>query len=138
MRIPRAFIDEIIARSDIVSVIDQHIGLKKAGKNFTACCPFHNEKTPSFSVSSDKQFYHCFGCGASGNVISFLMEYSHLEFVEAIEMLAQQQGLSIPYEDDISDHSNQQSTKTLYEILNEITEYYQRHLSAVSLEYLKH
>jgi len=138
MRIPRAFIDEIIARSDIVSVIDRHIGLKKAGKNFTACCPFHNEKTPSFSVSSDKQFYHCFGCGASGNVISFLMEYSHLEFVEAIEMLAQQQGLSIPYEDDISDHSNQQSTKTLYEILNEITEYYQRHLSAISLEYLKH
>ncbi|MEY3220480.1 MAG: primase [Pseudomonadota bacterium] len=138
MRIPRAFIDEVIARSDIVSIIDRHIGLKKAGKNYTACCPFHNEKTPSFSVNADKQFYHCFGCGASGNVISFLMEYSHLEFIEAIETLAQQQGLSVPYEDDNNDYSNLQNTKTLYEILNEVAEYYQRHLSAVSLEYLKH
>lgn len=137
MRIPRAFIDEIIARSDIVSVIDRHVGLKKAGKNFTACCPFHNEKTPSFSVSPDKQFYHCFGCGASGNVVSFLMDYSHLEFVEAVEMLAQQQGLTVPYEDDQNSQYNQQNTKTLYELLNEVAEYYQRHLSAVSLAYLK-
>jgi len=138
MHIPRAFIDEVIARSDIVSTIDRYIGLKKAGKNFTACCPFHAEKTPSFNVSPDKQFYHCFGCGASGNIISFLMEYSQLEFVEAIETLAQQQGLTVPYEEDNNDQSNQQSTKTLYEILNEVAEYYQRHLSTDALGYLKY
>lgn len=137
MRIPRAFIDDIIARTDIVSVIDRYIGLKKAGKNFVARCPFHNEKTPSFNVSPEKQFYHCFGCGASGNVISFLMEYSHLEFVEAVETLAQQQGLTVPYEDDQNSEYNQQNIKDLYEILTEVADYYQRHLSAASLGYLK-
>ncbi len=98
-RIPRYFIDDLIARTDIIELIDGYVPLKKAGKNYQACCPFHNEKSPSFSVSADKQFYHCFGCGVSGNVITFLMEYDKLEFVEAIEDLAQKHHMEIPTED---------------------------------------
>ena len=88
-QIPRQFIDDLLARTDIVELIDQRVPLKKAGRNYSACCPFHNEKSPSFTVSPDKQFYHCFGCGAHGNAISFMMEFEQLEFVEAIEELAQ-------------------------------------------------
>lgn len=95
-RIPPEFIDDLIARSDIVDIIDSRVKLKKAGRNYQACCPFHNEKTPSFSVSQEKQFYYCFGCGAKGNAISFLMEYERLDFVEAIEDLAKQYGLEVP------------------------------------------
>ncbi|MFT5161714.1 MAG: DNA primase [Alteromonadaceae bacterium] len=97
--IPRYFIDDILARTDIVELIDGYVPLKKAGKNYQACCPFHNEKSPSFSVSADKQFYHCFGCGMSGNAITFLMEYDKLEFVEAIEDLAQKHHMEVPTED---------------------------------------
>ena len=84
-RIPREFIDELLARLDVVEVIDRRVPLKKAGKDFKACCPFHNEKTPSFTVSRPKQFYHCFGCGVSGTAITFLMEFEHLSFPEAVE-----------------------------------------------------
>ena len=87
-KIPRSFIDDLLARTDIVDLIDSKVGLKKAGKDYQACCPFHNEKSPSFTVSQDKQFYHCFGCGANGNAISFVMEYDKLEFVDAIEELS--------------------------------------------------
>ncbi|MDT0593400.1 DNA primase [Glaciecola petra] len=97
-RIPNDFIDDLIARSDIVDIIDSRVKLKKAGRNYQACCPFHNEKTPSFSVSQEKQFYYCFGCGAKGNVISFIMDYDRLDFVEAIEDLAGQYGLEVPRE----------------------------------------
>lgn len=96
--IPREFIDMLIARADIVSVINQRVPLKKAGSNYKACCPFHDEKTPSFTVSEPKQFYYCFGCNASGSVLDFLMNYERLEFVEAIEALAQIEGLEVPYE----------------------------------------
>ena len=94
--IPEHFIDELLARTDIVEVINQRVPLKKAGREYTACCPFHNEKTPSFTVSPTKQFYHCFGCGAHGSAISFLMEYEHLDFVEAIETLAHDPGRITP------------------------------------------
>ncbi|MFC6440779.1 DNA primase [Bowmanella sp. JS7-9] len=97
-RIPRDFIDDLIARSDIVDIVDSRVKLKKAGKNYQACCPFHNEKSPSFTVSQDKQFYHCFGCGAHGNVISFLIEYDRLEFPEAVEELARFHGVDVPRE----------------------------------------
>ncbi|MBY5923408.1 DNA primase [Ferrimonas balearica] len=97
-RIPRDFIDQLLSRLDIVELIDGRVKLKKAGKNYHACCPFHNEKTPSFTVSQDKQFYHCFGCGAHGNAIDFVMEYDRLEFVDAIEELAGQMGLEVPRE----------------------------------------
>ncbi len=99
-KIPRSFIDDLISRHDIVDVIDARVKLKKQGKNFGACCPFHNEKTPSFSVSQEKQFYHCFGCGVHGNVLDFVMEYDRLEFVDAIEELASQLGLEVPREND--------------------------------------
>ena len=97
-RIPQHFIDELLARTDIVDVIDNVVPLKRAGRNHQACCPFHNEKTPSFTVSQQKQFYHCFGCGAHGTAISFLMEYSGMTFPEAIEDLASRAGLSVPHE----------------------------------------
>lgn len=96
--IPRAFIDDLLARVDIVSVIEQYVPLKKSGANYFGCCPFHGEKTASFSVSPSKQFYHCFGCGAHGTAIGFLMEYSSLSFVEAVTDLARQQGLQVPQE----------------------------------------
>lgn len=97
-QIPRQFIDDLLARTDIVELIDQRVPLKKAGRNYAACCPFHSEKSPSFTVSPDKQFYHCFGCGAHGNAISFMMEFEQLEFVEAIEELAQLHHLDVPRE----------------------------------------
>ena len=94
--IPDTFIQELLGRVDIVDVIERHVPLKKAGANFTACCPFHSEKTPSFSVSPSKQFYHCFGCGVSGSAIGFLMQYSGLGFVDAVEELAAGIGLAVP------------------------------------------
>jgi len=97
-RIPQTFIDEIVARSDIVDVIGARVPLKKSGREFKACCPFHNEKSPSFWVSPDKQFYHCFGCGAHGTVVGFLMEYEKLGFVDAVADLAQRAGLELPRE----------------------------------------
>ena len=97
-RIPREFIDELLVRVDIVDLIDSHVPLKKTGANYVARCPFHAEKTPSFSVSQTKQFFHCFGCGVSGNAISFLMNFSHLDFVEAVEDLAGFAGIEVPRE----------------------------------------
>jgi DNA primase len=97
-RIPQSFIDEIVARSDIVEVIGARVPLKKSGREFKACCPFHNEKSPSFWVSPDKQFYHCFGCGAHGTVIGFLMQYEKMEFLDAVADLAQRAGLEMPRE----------------------------------------
>ena len=97
-RIPQHFIDELVARTDIVEVIGSRVQLKKAGREYKACCPFHDEKTPSFWVSVDKQFYHCFGCGAHGTVLGFVMEYDHLGFIEAVEDLAARAGLEVPRE----------------------------------------
>ena len=95
-RIPQSFLDELIARTDIVELISGHVSLKKKGREYMACCPFHNEKTPSFTVSPEKQFYHCFGCGAHGTALGFLMDYERLEFLEAVEVLAQRAGLEVP------------------------------------------
>ena len=95
-RIPQDFIDDLISRADIVEVVGRRVQLKKAGREFKACCPFHDEKTPSFTVSPGKGFYHCFGCGAHGTAIGFLMEYDHMEFVEAIESLANSMGVDVP------------------------------------------
>jgi DNA primase len=97
-RIPQHFIDELIARTDIVELIGSRVQLKRAGREYKACCPFHDEKTPSFTVSPDKQFYHCFGCGAHGTALGFIMEYDHLGFVEAVEDLASRAGLDVPRE----------------------------------------
>ena len=97
-RIPQSFIDDLLNRTDIVDVIDARVPLKKTGRDYSACCPFHNEKTPSFTVSQSKQFFHCFGCGAHGSAIGFLMDYDHLEFPEAVEELARMAGVEVPRE----------------------------------------
>jgi DNA primase len=97
-RIPDSFLDELVSRSDIVDIISARVPLKKAGREYKACCPFHNEKSPSFSVSAEKQFYHCFGCGAHGTVIGFLMQYEKMDFLDAVADLAQRAGLELPRE----------------------------------------
>src|SRR5256886_1553782 len=96
--IPNDFIQTLLARVDIVDVVDRYVPLKKAGANYTACCPFHSEKTPSFTVSPSKQFFHCFGCGAHGSAIGFLMHHRGLGYVEAVQELAQMVGLQVPRE----------------------------------------
>jgi len=93
--IPDSFIEELLARSDVVELIERRVPLKRVGSEFQACCPFHDEKTPSFTVSPKKQFYHCFGCGAHGSVIGFLMQYEGLEFLDAVEELARAAGLEV-------------------------------------------
>src|SRR4249920_4179654 len=95
-RIPQGFIDELIARADIVEVIGSRVPLKKAGREFKACCPFHGEKTPSFTVSQTKQFYHCFGCGSHGTAIGFMIEYAGVGFIDAVKDLAQSAGMQMP------------------------------------------
>lgn len=122
-RIPQEFIDELLGRVDIVEVIDARVPLRKAGREFKACCPFHNEKTPSFTVSSSKQFYHCFGCGAHGNAIGFLMEYEHLGFIDAIEELAHGVGLEIPRTTTID-----RSGGTLIALLEQADRFYRHQL----------
>ena len=139
-RIPREFIDELLARLDVVEVIDRRVPLKKAGKDFKACCPFHNEKTPSFTVSRPKQFYHCFGCGVSGTAITFLMEFEHLSFPEAVEELAGEAGLEVP--DTGPARSGDNPTLPLLEILGEASRYYKDQLrshsdASTTIAYLK-
>src|SRR5688500_20259248 len=94
--IPQAFIQDLLHRVDIVDVVDRYVKLKRAGANYVACCPFHSEKSPSFTVSQQKQFYHCFGCGAHGTAVGFLMEYSGFGFVDAVKDLAQSVGMTVP------------------------------------------
>ena len=131
--IPRTFIDDLLTRIDIIDVIHTRVPLKKAGREYKACCPFHTEKTPSFTVSPSKQFYHCFGCGQHGSALSFLMEYEHLDFVEAIESLAADLNLEVPRE--AQHHSKHKQIKVkpsgdLYHLMDEITANYQNQLQA--------
>ncbi|HCW98399.1 MULTISPECIES: DNA primase [Pantoea] len=129
-RIPRVFINDLLARTDIVDLIDARVKLKKQGKNFHACCPFHNEKTPSFTVNGEKQFYHCFGCGAHGNAIDFLMNYDRLEFVESIEELATQHGLEVPYEAGSGpSQMERHQRQSLYQLMENLNGFYQQSLT---------
>jgi DNA primase len=120
--IPRTFIDDLIARANIVEVVGSRIALKKAGREYKACCPFHNEKTPSFWVSPDKQFYHCFGCGAHGTALSFLMEHDKLPFPEAVEELASSLGLEVPREEGAS--PPRRDTGTLHDLMASVARFY--------------
>src|SRR6185437_7088460 len=139
-RIAQTFIDELLARADIIELIGNRVPLKKAGHEYKACCPFHDEKTPSFWVSPNKQFYHCFGCGAHGTVIGFLMEYDRLPFPEAIEELAGRLGLQVLYEDpgvnagaqpDAREAAAQiDATRALYELLARVAEHFRTQLAA--------
>jgi len=136
-QIPQHFIDDLLAKVDIVDVIDQRVTLKRSGSNFGACCPFHNEKTPSFTVSQTKQFYHCFGCSANGNAISFLMEYESMHFVDAIESLAESVGMEVPRDQKAAKAQN--DSKPLYTLMDSIAAYYVSELrkSPVAIDYLK-
>ena len=126
-RLPQAFIDQVLDRTDIVDVVDRRVKLKKAGKNYSACCPFHQEKTPSFSVNPEKQFYYCFGCGAGGNALGFVMDYERMEFREAIESLAQAAGIELPPEEaDAAPQVDHQ--KPLYEAMEKATRVYESQL----------
>ena len=130
-RIPQAFLDDLLERVDIVEVIDRRVKLRKSGKNYTARCPFHEEKTPSFSVNPDKQFYYCFGCGAGGNALGFLMDYENLDFPRAVEALAGSAGLEVPREPTRGaqdDPEREQSNKALYALMEEVATYYRRQL----------
>ncbi|GLX77705.1 DNA primase [Thalassotalea insulae] len=147
--IPRQFIDDLLARADIVELINLRVPLKKAGKNYQACCPFHTEKSPSFSVSPDKQFYHCFGCGEHGNAISFLMEFDRLEFPDAIEELAAHYNMEVPREQNNQSPAQIKQQQQAYQqkqddyaLMADISRFYQQQLKvaedkAVAVDYLK-
>ncbi len=125
--IPDSFIDELLARVDIVDVIERRVPLKKAGREWTACCPFHNERTPSFYVSPAKQFFHCFGCGVHGSAIKFLMDYDRLEFPDAVEELAQTVGLTVPREGGRDERPREDKTD-LYALLDATASWYESEL----------
>jgi len=138
--IPDSFIQDLLARVDIVDLVDGYVPLKKAGTNYAACCPFHNEKSPSFTVSPTKQFYHCFGCGAHGTAISFVMEYQGMGFVDAIKELASRAGMQVPESEGRSFNDEKPGqTRTLIEIMARAAQYYKDQLKASSraVEYCK-
>jgi DNA primase len=138
--IPQSFIQDLLGRVDIVEVVDRHVKLKRAGANYTACCPFHSEKSPSFTVSPTKQFYHCFGCGAHGTAVGFLMEYSGMGFVEAVKELAQGIGLKVP-EEPRSEAAQRRAEQgeSLHEILLRAAQHYRNQLKDApqAIAYLK-
>ena len=141
--IPQSFIDDLLNRTDIVDVVSSRVQMKKAGKNYTACCPFHKEKTPSFSVSPDKQFYYCFGCGAGGNALGFIMDHDNLDFPQAVEELAKAAGMEIPREESGRPHKPRQPTDSpLYPLLTAAADFYRQALKShparkAAVEYLK-
>jgi DNA primase len=137
--IPQEFIQSLLGRVDIVDVVDRYVKLKKAGANFQACCPFHNEKTPSFSVSPTKQFYHCFGCGAHGNAIGFLMEYSGLAYPEAIRTLAETVGMPVPETRSRYEKTGEAQAPGLAQRMLDALNYYRAELkkSKAAIDYLK-
>ncbi|QEY14186.1 DNA primase [Cellvibrio sp. KY-YJ-3] len=127
--IPQSFIDDMLDRLDIVDVVDSRVKLRKTGKNYSACCPFHDEKTPSFTVSPEKQFYYCFGCGASGNALGFVMDYERLSFPEAVESLARLTGLEVPREVQTEAQAKrEQEKRSIYTLLEKADEFYQQQL----------
>lgn len=135
--IPESFLQELLSRVDIVELISKYVPLKRAGKSFVACCPFHKEKSPSFNVSQSKQFFHCFGCGASGNAIGFLMKYEDLSFPEAVHKLAEMYGLQVP--EDSGEKRRRIQAKNLYDLMQEACDYYRQCLqdNSRATEYLK-
>ena len=141
--IPQSFIDDLLNRTDIVDVVSSRVQLKKSGKNYSACCPFHKEKTPSFSVSPDKQFYYCFGCGAGGNALGFIMDHDNLDFPQAVEDLAKAAGMEVPREQGVKGQKPRQPTDSpLYPLLNAAAEFYRQALKShparkAAVDYLK-
>ena len=144
MAIPQSFIQELLARADVVDIVGRYVQLKKGGANYMGLCPFHGEKSPSFSVSPTKQFFHCFGCGKNGNAIGFLMDHAGMNFVEAVKDLAQTYGMPVP-EDDASPQERERAAlarerqATLSDVLEKAADSYRKHLktSPKAVEYLK-
>ncbi len=137
--IPKSFIQDLLNRLDIVDVVERYVPLKKAGANYVACCPFHNEKSPSFTVSQSKQFYHCFGCGAHGTAIGFVMEHGGMGFVDAVEELARNAGMTVPREAPSQSQIQAKAAPDLYEVMQTAMRYYREQLkqSLRAIEYLK-
>ncbi|GGK73300.1 DNA primase [Amphritea balenae] len=141
-RIPQAFIDDLLARVSVLDIVDARVKLKRTGKNHSGLCPFHKEKSPSFTVNNEKQFYYCFGCGAGGNSLSFLMEHDRLSFPEAVEELAKLAGVDMPKQEGPVDHQREQRIKDIYALLEDASAYYQQQLrehpnKATAVNYLK-
>ncbi len=139
-RIPQSFIDEVLLRTDIVDLVDARVKLKRAGKNYSACCPFHQEKSPSFTVNREKQFYYCFGCGASGNAISFLMEYDRMDFIDGLKQLASAAGLTMPETRD--NNGPRESHQPLFDALESAAKHFEQQLRSAparerAVQYLK-
>jgi len=140
-KIPRSFIDDLLVRVDIVDLVDSYVPLKKSGSSYVARCPFHTEKTPSFAVTRNKQLYHCFGCGAGGNAISFLMDYSHLDFIEAVEDLADFVGVAVPRESGNAT-IKKDNVAEIFQVLEQVAGFYIQQLrenesAKVAIDYLK-
>lgn len=140
--IPQTFIDDLLSRADIVEVVDKRITLKKSGKNYSACCPFHKEKTPSFSVQPERQFYYCFGCGAGGNAIGFIMNFDQTDFPQAVASLARDNGMEVPREENAAATRRQSENSKLFEVLEKASKFYcqqlRRHAQRKSaVDYLK-
>lgn len=141
--IPQNFIDDLLTRANIVDVIDKRVSLRKTGKNYTACCPFHNEKSPSFSVEPEKQFFYCFGCGEGGNALGFITKFDSVDFPQAVEILAQEYGLEVPREESPAQKKNAAKLEGIHDILAKSSKFYQEQLRSHSgrdaaVEYLKH
>ena len=137
--IPQSFIQDLLSRVDVVDVVGRYVKLKKAGANYAACCPFHNEKTPSFTVSPSKQFYHCFGCGAHGSAIGFVMQYAGLGFVDAVQELASSVGMQVPHDRTAERGAGTQETASLAEIMAQAARFYREQLrhNSKAIDYLK-
>jgi len=140
-RIPQDFIDDLLNRTDIVDIVEERVQLKRAGRNYSGLCPFHKEKTPSFSVDPDKQFYYCFGCGAGGNALGFVMEYERIDFPQAVELIARRQGLEIPRQQS-AQPQRERELKGIYQLLERADQFYRQQLRqhperARAVDYLK-
>ena len=141
MRYSDEILDEVRSSNDIVDVISQYISLKRSGRNYFGLCPFHNEKSPSFSVSPDKQIFHCFGCGVGGNVISFISKIEGIGFKEAIEVLAEKANIKLPSIENSVDSKKEELKAKVYKVNNFTAEYYHKNLyessSKIAQEYVK-
>ncbi|HEV2007845.1 MAG TPA: CHC2 zinc finger domain-containing protein, partial [Burkholderiales bacterium] len=137
--IPQSFIQDLLNRVDIVDVIERYVPLKRAGANYVACCPFHSEKTPSFTVTQAKQFYHCFGCGAHGTAIGFMIEYAGVGFIDAIKDLAQSVGMQVPEIKSERPRGKTEEGDDLYAVLLDAAQYYRQQLKGAprAIDYLK-
>ena len=141
-KIPQSFIDDLLARINVLDIVESRVKLKRAGKNYSGLCPFHKEKSPSFTVNNEKQFYYCFGCGAGGNALGFIMEHDRLSFPEAVEELAKLAGIEVPRDESRVDHQRELRRKDIFALLEEASSFYQEQLKhhgqkTKAVEYLK-